>query len=71
MILGKEEYEGQIKIGSNTKIGYIPQEIKFENEEETVFETFIKSYIGTETEARRFLSRFMFYRDDVFKKISK
>ena len=71
MILREEDYEGKIKIGSSVKIGYIPQEIKFENENETILEAFMKFYIGTETEARRFLAKFMFYRDDVFKKLSK
>ncbi len=72
IILGQEkDYEGQIEIGSNVKIGYIPQEIKFENEEETIFESFMKIYVGNETDARRFLAKFMFYGEEVFKKLSK
>ena len=33
IILGKDsKYQGEIKLSPSVKIGYIPQEIKFENE---------------------------------------
>ena len=37
IILGKDsKYQGEIKLSPSVKIGYIPQEIKFENEKETI-----------------------------------
>ncbi len=60
-----------MKIGSSVKIGYIPQDIKFKNEEETILEFFIKSYNGSETQARTTLAKFMFRGENVFKKIGK
>lgn len=72
MILGQEkDFIGNIKIGSSVKIGYIPQDIKFKNEEETILEFFIKSFKGTETQARTRLAKFMFRGENVFKKIEK
>ncbi len=71
MIMGYDNnYNGEIKIGTNVDVGYIPQEIKFKNENETILNYFIKNFIGTETEARRVLANFMFYKDDVLKKLS-
>lgn len=72
MILGQEkDFIGNIKMGSSVKIGYIPQDIKFKNEEETILEFFIKSFKGTETQARTILAKFMFRGENVFKKIEK
>ena len=72
MILGQEkDFTGNMKICSSVKIGYIPQDIKFENEEETILEFFIKSYNGSETQARTTLAKFMFREENVFKKIGK
>ena len=71
IILGQEGFSGNMKIGSSVKIGYIPQEIKFENDDETILEYFIKSYNGSETKARTILAKFMFRRENVLKKIGK
>lgn len=53
------------------KIGYIPQEIKFNNESDTILQYFLKDYRGTETEARTFLARYMFYGENVFKRLKE
>lgn len=72
MILEQEkDFTGNMKIGSFVKIGYIPQDIKFKNEEETILEFFIKSFEGTETQARTRLAKFMFCGENVFKKTEK
>ncbi|MBQ3297707.1 MAG: ABC-F family ATP-binding cassette domain-containing protein [Bacilli bacterium] len=71
IIYGDNIGDGEIKIGSNVNIGYIPQEIKFEDENLTVLETARKFYDGTETHLRASLSKFMFYGDNVFKKVGK
>lgn len=72
IILGKDiDFTGDIKISESAKIGYIPQEIKFNNENNTILEYFLKEYKGSETEARTFLAKYMFYGANVFKRLSK
>ncbi len=70
-VLGEDSlYTGNITLGSNVKIGYLQQEVYFNNEESTVLETFRESYPCTEGEARGILARFLFYSQDVFKKVN-
>lgn len=72
MILGigdGEQLGGEIKIGSNVKIGYLPQEIKFDNENATILDTARKFYSGEETYLRASLAKFLFYSDNVFKRV--
>ena len=57
------------KIGSNIKIGYIPQEIDF-NENITVLDYASRYYHVEEHYLRSALSKFYFYGENVFKKIS-
>lgn len=64
-----KEYEGTITIASNVKIGYIPQEIRFSQEMDTVLSAFRKEYPCLEGEARSILSKYSFYRDLVFKRV--
>lgn len=74
MILGIGETEplaGDIKLGSNVIIGYLPQEIKFEDENATILETARNFYDGTETHLRAALAKYLFCSDNVFKKVSK
>ena len=59
-----------IKIGSNIKIGYIPQQINFEKEE-TILEYAHKYFYGEESHLRSALNKFCFYGEDVFKKTTK
>ena len=58
-----------IKIGVNTKIGYIPQEIRFDNEELTVYEYMRGIFVGSESELRSKLYRFYFGEEDIDKKL--
>lgn len=72
MILEQSNAEllgGKIKLGSNVIIGYLPQEIRFENEDATILETARQFYDGTETHLRASLAKFLFYEDNVFKKV--
>lgn len=72
MILEQSDAEllgGKIKLGSNVIIGYLPQEIRFENEDATILETARQFYDGTETHLRSSLAKFLFYEDNVFKKV--
>ena len=63
------EYNGEVKLGSNTKIGYLPQNITFNNEELTVLETFREDIYILEGPARGLLAKFLFYGESVFKKV--
>ena len=66
--MGKEkDFTGEVKLGPSVKIGYIPQEIKFINENNTVLEYFLSDYTDNETKARTFLARYMFFGNNVFK----
>ena len=62
--------DNNIKIGSNVKIGYIPQQINFNNDE-TVLEYAHKYFNGEESHLRSALCKFYFYGENVFKKVSK
>lgn len=70
-VLGEEDdiCQGEIKIGNSVSIGYIPQEIKFEDDNATVLETARKFYDGTETHLRASLAKFLFYGQNVFKRV--
>lgn len=60
-----------IKIGANVKIGYIPQEIRFDDETLTIYEHCRKFFIGNESELRSKLNQFYFNEESITKKISK
>ncbi|MEM5598225.1 ABC-F type ribosomal protection protein [Niallia circulans] len=60
--------EGEIKIGSNVKIGYLSQHTLTEMEGETVIEAFRNEVSVTEGEARHILAQFLFYGYSVFRK---
>jgi len=59
----------KIKLGTNIKIGYIPQEIRFDNEELTIYEHMRKIFIGSESELRSKLHRFYFGDISITKKL--
>ena len=59
-----------IKIGSNVKIGYIPQQINFK-EDITILDYARKYFNGEESHLRSALNKFQFYGENVFKKITK
>ena len=64
------EYTGEIKIGKSVNIGYIPQEIKFEDDNQTILNFFEQFDNRNETEIRTSLAKYMFRENDVFKKVS-
>ena len=71
VLYGNNICQGEIKIGSNVSIGYIPQEIRFEDENATILDTARKFYDGTETHLRASLAKFLFYGENVFKRVGK
>ena len=58
-----------IRLGSNVSIGYIPQELHFENEEKTILEEARKFFIGEEQHLRAALTKFLFFGESIFKRI--
>ena len=50
------------------KLAYLPQHIAFNNEEDTVIECFRKNKYILEGKAREYLSRFIFFGKDAYKK---
>ncbi|MDA8440963.1 MAG: ABC-F family ATP-binding cassette domain-containing protein [Peptococcaceae bacterium] len=70
MILGELEPDaGSIKIGSRVKIGYLPQNVVYADEELTVLTYFSQTHDLTLGEARSQLAKALFLQDDVNKKI--
>lgn len=59
-----------IKLGTNINIGYIPQEISFDDDE-TIYEIARRSFKGEESHLRSALSKFMFTKNNVYKRTSK
>ena len=58
-----------INLGTNIKFGYIPQEIRFDNEELTIYEHMRKIFVGSESELRSKLNQFYFTVDNIDKKV--
>jgi ATP-binding cassette, subfamily F, member 3 len=70
MLLGEDHPDtGVVELGANVKVGYLPQNIIFENEEVTVLECFREDFFIMEGKAREYLSKFMFFGNSVFKKV--
>jgi len=61
--------EGEIKWNPSVKIGYLPQEIPFNDYQKTVLEEFERDLEIPENEARRILARFLFSGEDQTKKL--
>lgn len=63
------EDSGVAELGASIKLGYLPQKIKFNNEENTVLECFREDIAITEGKAREYLAKYMFFGEEVFKKV--
>ncbi len=61
---------GEIKVGSNVKIGYLPQEVSFDKEDISIVDYFSYFYGISLGEARKELAKILFTGDDVYKHIS-
>ena len=64
-----EDGNDHVRIGSNVKIGYIPQIITFEDDNATILDVARKSFYGNETHLRASLAKFMFNGENVFKRV--
>lgn len=63
--------EGEVRIGSNVKVGYLSQQVFTQFQDETVLEAFRDEVHVTEGEARHILARFLFYGHMVFQQVSQ
>lgn len=61
--------DGTIVMGDSVKYAYLPQNIVFDNEDMTILDEFRSDINILEGKAREYLSKFMFFGADVFKKI--
>ena len=72
MILGQDtNFQGELKLGTSIKIGYISQYIIFEDNEKTVLDYFLEGNNLSETEARSKLAKYGFRQENAFKRIGK
>lgn len=72
MILGQDtNFQGELKLGTSIKIGYISQNIIFEDNEKTVLDYYLEGNNLSETEARSKLAKYGFRQEDAFKRIGK
>lgn len=71
MLLGYEMPDhGSIKLGANAKVAYLPQQIEFEDESLSAVEWFRLDLDISEGKTREHLSKFMFYGQSVYTKVS-
>ncbi len=69
LIVGElQPQSGSVILSQNTTIAYYAQELEILDERRTILEN-INSYDFSDTELRSMLSNFLFYDDDVYKKV--
>lgn len=71
LILGEITADrGDVRVGSNVKIGYLSQHVFEENADVTVIDAFREVARVTEGDARGILAKFMFYGHAVFQRVA-
>lgn len=60
---------GIVRVGASVKIGYLPQQVVFENQDLTVLDTVRQELTVDEGTARNILAGFLFRGEDVFKTV--
>jgi ATP-binding cassette, subfamily F, member 3 len=65
----EEKDHGTAALGSSIKLGYLPQNISFDDENSTLLECFRKDIVITDGKAREYLAKYMFFNESVFKKV--
>ncbi|TQK62417.1 ATPase subunit of ABC transporter with duplicated ATPase domains [Brevibacillus sp. AG162] len=72
MLLGEVEPDaGTLKVGSSVKVGYLSQQALEGDQNQRLIDVFREVARVTEPEARHLLARFMFYGEQVFKRIGQ
>ena len=68
-LLGEEDCLGKIQFGPTVKWGYLPQTIRFDHPERTLYDTMLYEKNCTPQTARDRLGAFLFQGEDVFKTV--
>jgi len=68
-LLGEEGCQGKIQFGPTVKWGYLPQIIKFDHPERSLYDTMLYEKNCTPQVARDRLGAFLFQGEDVFKSV--
>ena len=68
-LLGEEDCQGKLQFGPTVKWGYLPQIIKFNHPERTLYDTMLYEKNCSPQMARDRLGAFMFQGEDVFKQV--
>ena len=68
-LLGDEDCAGKIQFGPTGKWGYLPQTIRFDHPERSLYDTMLYEKNCTPQVARDRLGQFMFQGEDVFKTV--
>ena len=68
-LLGEEDCAGKIQFGPTVKWGYLPQIIKFDHPERSLYDTMLYEKNCTPQVARDRLGQFLFSGEDVFKTV--
>ncbi len=68
-LLGEEDYQGKLRFGPTVKWGYLPQIIKFDHPERTLYDTMLYEKNCSPQMARDRLGAFLFQGEDVFKTV--
>ena len=68
-LLGEEDFAGKLQFGPTVKVGYLPQIIKFDHPERTLYDTMLYEKNCSPQMARDRLGAFMFQGEDVFKTV--
>jgi len=71
MIIGDEQTDsGNVRIGKSIKYAYLEQEVLFSDSSKTLLEEICDNLNLTIQSGRNLLGKYMFFGDDVFKKVS-
>ena len=68
-LLGQGEYQGELYVAPSARIGYIPQEIRFEDDALSVVNAFRREEPCSEGQARNILAKYFFFGENVFKQV--
>ncbi|MEG2832367.1 MAG: ABC-F family ATP-binding cassette domain-containing protein [Bacilli bacterium] len=70
IILGLEKLDGgSLQVANSSQIGYLPQNVEFDDEDKSILDWFRDDITIVEGKAREYLAKYMFYKEDVFKKV--
>ncbi|MEG9297653.1 ABC-F family ATP-binding cassette domain-containing protein [Mangrovibacillus sp. Mu-81] len=72
MLLGEQSCDnGEVKVGSNVKLGYLSQQFTAANPNTSLIDAFRDEVAVTEGDARHILAKFLFYGPNVFRKVGQ